>query len=57
MSGMTHEAQRSDDGTIRVWLYSRGGWPTATRVAKQLTKPAETLTQDHRFDSYFVFTT
>lgn len=56
MSGMTHQALRSGDGTIRVWLYGRrSGWKSAGAVAAQLLKATETLTQESRADNYYVF--
>ena len=42
MSGLIYESSRRGD-RVAVWLYKRGGWPTAEGIAKDTLNEGETL--------------
>lgn len=55
MSGLTHEGQRKGD-TIHIWLYTRGGWPSAEAAALALTHKGERVKRGEQTDRMFQFT-
>lgn len=55
MSGMTYQGKRKGN-TIHVWVYTRGGWPTAEKAATSLICPHEQVVRGTQTDRMFEFT-